>query len=547
MFCENCGHQNNDSAKFCENCGAPLTQAQSVTGQQYDTSQPYAQGQQYDPYQQYDQGQQYDPNQQFAEQPNAFDQAPAQKKQMSSKTKKIILFSSIGVAVLAAVLIVLFAVVIPAVNRARDDELRVDMTKYLTVKVNGVSDSDKKESVFEGKISGSFAFDSERLSDDKNIQPARAASLFTRVRRFMTIEYSVLGKTENSPKFANASENDIVTVTYKWPDDKSSGGESPEDAESIRQLEEEYGVAFRHENKTCEYQMSNLLSEAGVTVKKPVEFDLLGYIEDNKLIFAQGARSGRMRVGVKPFEAIVEGITFSLKEDSYYVSVKSGDTDLGSVELEFDHKIYLDDNQIVTLDYDVYQKERLENKGVILKGEPIQYTVKVPEPTTAATTAPATTAPATKAPVTTAPATTAPATTAPETTAPSTSPEKFAGFTPETAKSNVEGLKKMMVEKLKDWEDNAKKGDNFEVAGIYYSYRESTNYRRMVFICHNTAGGYYKTVQISPEYLKKEGSKVVYDSTYNVQGDNFPTAEKAKESHSLIKSTAMNLEMTKIL
>ena len=391
MFCGKCGYRNIDSVNYCEKCGAPLRQAE----RQFASEKPY------------------DPKRQMAK------KADAQKKPKLTKKKKIILISAICVAVIAILLVVIFAVIIPAVNKSGGDSSLVDMTQYLTVKVNEIGDDGNSQTVYDGKISGSFTFDSERLARDKGLQQARAASLFTRIQRFVTIDYSVLGKTSNTVKFSNVSAEDVAVVTYKWPDESSSDNNLQRSGmDSIRRIEKEYGVSFEHVDKTCEYKMGDLLREKGVTVKQSVEFDLLSYIKENNLIFTSGNRSGQLKVGIKPFDTVSDGIKYSLKKDSFNVTVSSGDDSLGSVELKFDQKINLKNNQVVTLDYDSTQRQQLEDKGVTLKGNPVKYTVKATETTTAATTA-ATTAPATTIPVvTTVPRTTAPQTTAPPVTVP---------------------------------------------------------------------------------------------------------------------------------
>ncbi len=433
MFCGKCGHQNRDGAKFCDNCGTRLGQAlqrkeqQSASNQQYDPNQPNNPNQQYNPNQQRDPNQLNNPNQQYD--PNGQDpekQADGKKDPKSSNNKKFILISVICAAVIIALTVVLFAVIIPGLSKSDQGSSLVDMTRYLTVKVNDISDDGKAQTVYDGKISGLFTFDSERLSRDTGLQPARAASLFTRIQRFVTIDYNVIGKTTNTPKFANVSSEDVAIVSYKWPDESSTDNTSQRSGmDSIMRIESEYGVSFKHENTTCEYKMSDLLNAKGITVKKSVEFDMMNYIKENNLIFTEGTRSGQLKVGIKPFDAVFDGIKYSLKKDSFNVTVSSGDNNMGSVELKFDKKINLKNNQVVTLNYDQSQRQRLENVGVILTGNPVKYTVKAPETSTAATTAPATTVPVvTTVPKTTAPTTTVPPTTTtpPPTTAPPATP-----------------------------------------------------------------------------------------------------------------------------
>lgn len=548
MYCERCGHQIPDGSSFCENCGAPVRGAnpsfsteQPFVNQPYDpTQQPFVEPS-YDPTQQPFtefagdpaqqpfQGQTYDPNQQPAYPPTA-EQTP--KEPMSPKTKKIIIFSSIGAGVLILLLILLFVVIIPAINRASEDAAKADISKYLTVKIDGINKDSEDKSVYDGLISGEFTWDSERFAKDRDLTPAGAASLLNSISRSITIEYTVNDKTLDSRDFTNVSEGDTIKVTYTWPksEGENSSANSRAKLENIVREELESGVKFRHEDKTCEYKMGELLSDQGITVKKPVEADVLGYIKDKDLIYADGERNGRMRAKIKPFETTFGEFKFKLKENSYYVYVTRNETEAGSFELVFDQKNYLDDNQVVTLSYSESGKERLEKKGCILTGTPVTYTVKVPAASTAPTTAPSTTAPAT-----TAPATTAPATTAPATSAPPTEPSQE-GLDINGAKANADALKALAVESASEWDDMCESGDKYEVLSIYYVESKSSNYQRMVFVCHNPTQNYYRCIQVAPDSFKKVNSKLTYPSGYHVGSDAAATEAAAIEKQSLIKS-----------
>lgn len=589
MYCERCGHQIPDGSSFCENCGAPVRGAQPsfsteqpFVNQPYDPSQQPFVGQTYDPNQQPFTGQSYDPNQQpftgqpydqsqqpFADQP--YDQsqqpyagqtydpnqqpftgqsydtnqqppyspaAPQQpKKPMSPKTKKIIIFSSIGAGVLVVLLIILFAVIIPAVNQAS----KADISNYLTVDIEGIDKDSEEKSVYDGLISGEFTWDSERFAKDRDITVASASALLNSISRNLTIEYTVNDTTLDSRFFKNASEGDTVKVTYKWP--KGDGAVSANSRAKIERIineELDSGVEFKHEDKTVEYKMGTLLSDRGITVKKPVEANVLGYIKEKDLVYADGERSGRMKMKIKPFETSFGEFNFKLEENSYYVYVKSGEKEIGSFEIVFDQRNYLDDNQTVTIGYGEGGKERLAKKGCVLTGEPITYTVKVPESSTAATTAPATTAPATTAPATTAPATTAPATTAPATTAPATTaPSTEAtktGLDANGAKANAAGLKSVMTENASKWDNKYKSGDKYEVNSIYYVKSKSSDYTRMIFVCYNPTQKYYRCFQVAPDSFKIVDSKVTYPSGYYVASDSAATEAAAKENQSLIKT-----------
>lgn len=98
MFCSKCGTQNPDGGMFCAGCGAALTDNNAAQqAQQVQPAQPAQQAQ---------------PTQ-FDRQMTAQPFSAAVKPASNKKKNMIIIFSACG-AVLAAFLIVLFTVIIPA-------------------------------------------------------------------------------------------------------------------------------------------------------------------------------------------------------------------------------------------------------------------------------------------------------------------------------------------------------------------------------------------------------------------------------------------------
>ncbi len=386
MFCEKCGYKNNDNARFCEKCGATLTA-------------PNAQPQQPAP-------------QQPAPAP-APAQPAAPKKPMDPKTKKIILFSAIGAGALAVILIVIFAIIVPVVKNAG----AIDITKYYTVKFDGVTEGEKDQSVLDGKIEGKFTWDYAKFAKENNMSESKAESLLYNVESCMDIEYfDNKGEETYSRYFDSAFEGDTYKVTFTWPKKDATFRSDRVALQHIEHYENEAGVLFKHNDATKEFKLGEALKEKGVTVVKPMDANLLGYIKDNKLIVEDGEPSGKASVSIKPFETKFGDYTFRLQRDSLTVVVTDKDNnEIGGIDMEFSDRTYLKHGDVITLTYDSYDKSNMADKGILLTGDSISYTVTAPVPTTVAptTVAPTTTAPATTAPATTVPATTVPATTVP--------------------------------------------------------------------------------------------------------------------------------------
>ena len=317
MFCEKCGNQIPDGSTFCEKCGAPtgtVNPAQEQVNTTPEQTAPEAQ-QQVQPQQAPEAQQQVQPQQ-------AFQQAPkAPKAPLSPLMKKIIIFGSIGVAVVAAFLIVLFTVIIPNVNKPKEEK-GLDISKYYTISISGIpdeeettessdddSDSDKdkdkdkdkdnKRSVVDGRISGQFNWDYKKLAKDKDITEEKAKDIFSNIcsYSYMSVDVKMDDKSVGS-SFSEASTDTEFEVTIKWntlTDEERkaislSGGDlsTLDPLEQVKKLEKDYGVVFNHENSTTKIKMSDVLEEKNISIKEAVELDVLGYIEKNDVIKQDG-------------------------------------------------------------------------------------------------------------------------------------------------------------------------------------------------------------------------------------------------------------------
>ena len=402
MFCEKCGAPIPDGASFCEKCGAPV--ASQPAQPAYDQPGPLPEQLMNNQPQQpapapaqpmNSQPQQPLPVQPY--QPNQLQQPAAPKKPLDPKTKKIIMLSSIGGGALLVILILLFTVIIPAVQKANE----IDISQYYIIRFEGVQEEQKEKSVMDGKIDGRFVWDTEKFAADRKMPVDKAKSLLYNIQSYIDLGYYANGEETYSNSFDDKSESDTFKVTFTWP---KEGGNAYErflsNLPAIERYEREAGVKFKHEDNAREYKLADVLKEQNITVKKPLSVSLLTYIKDNNLIVEDGEVSGRASVSVKAFETTFGDYTFRLPSDSTHVDVIDKNSNkIGSIGLDISQRHYLRNGDIITIEYSYGAKSSMEEKGIILEGDSISYTVTAPEPTTVA--------PTTLAPVTMAPSTAA--------------------------------------------------------------------------------------------------------------------------------------------
>ncbi len=105
-------------------------------------------------------------------------------------------------------------------------------------------------------------------------------------------------------------------------------------------------------------------------------------------MFAEEVKSdGKVSVSVAPFETKVNGYTFVLSKGSLSVLVVDDkDFKIGRFDLEMSNSVNLRSGDVVTLKYDSYAKRSMIDKGVVLQGDSVTYTVKTPAVTTVPTT-----------------------------------------------------------------------------------------------------------------------------------------------------------------
>lgn len=476
MFCENCGNPMNDDEKFCQKCGTPApgqarveTPVQAPAAAPAEAPQPYA------------------PTPEQAAQPYVSQQYPAApkapKKPLSPLMKKIILFGSIGVAVIAAFLVVLFVVIVPGCQEAA----RVDITKYYTIEITNIDKEEETPSVLDGKIDGHFNIDYKKFAKDYKVSEEKAEQNLEALAYMLELKATDKDGKEVSSYIDDMKSDDVYKITVSWPGenagqsseldalneglkqygvDLSSYTDALSPAKTIAKAEKELGVEFKHKTLSREIKVGDALKAQGISLIEPTEMDVLGYVKENNLLVQDGHRSGDITLSVKAFETTFGDYTVKKSDDDYYsdITVKKGDKEVGSFDIELSDHYYLKSNDEITVSYDSYDVDRLADKGVVLTGDEFTYTVVGPEE-----------------------------------------------FTLDVAKKNIELLKTYFNDNVvnEDWKADAK--DQITLNNIYYS-TNSDGKGYIVYVYTNTTQKYCKTMYMNIEYLYVEDGKLNNDS-----------------------------------
>lgn len=380
MFCEKCGNKLNDGDKFCMKCGTPVPQDNAP--QQTVPAQPVAPTpqetapapQETTPVQPVD----YVPQETTPVQPVAPAKPKEPRKPMSPKTKKLIIFSSIGAGVLAIVLILLFVVIIPMMNR-------IDPTKYVQVSFN-------EEMLYDGYLSGDVGVDSEaifveHIGEEKAIEDyswkdllnglssdGPSASTVSDVFDYCNITVAVKGVEateattgedeedyyeydEGKLDFENLKSEDVLIVTFDWDD-------SPLEVKKAEIAEKRAGITFDRSDKTVEVKVADALAKNELVVKEPVVIDLFKYIDDNNLVNTIGISDGNLGLVIGDFTFSEGGYDF-VKEESSAVSIKDGSGEEYYVEFDYSTSRSKDNGEEVEVEIDGYYSEITDDNHLI--------------------------------------------------------------------------------------------------------------------------------------------------------------------------------------
>ena len=346
MLCNKCGNNINEGEKFCMKCGTPV---------QKETTQ---------------------------ETPVAIQTTVKEKKTLSPNTKKLIIFSSIGAVTLATVLILLFAVIMPMLNR-------VDASKYITSSIDSMM-------LYEDSISGSVSIDkdkiyaehlAEKASQNTNVNSFSdllsglssysTAGYLNELLDYCDVDVTVKGDekastaiTENSEdydkdnsSFEKCNSNDVLVVTLKWE-------EHPESQRKIELLEKKAGISFDKSEKTVELSIKDMLTEKELSVREKVNVDLFKYLEDNDLVTTFGTTDGELSLEVGDFTFTEGDYTFT--KEGGVIKVSDGLSEEHTIYLNNTSASYLTEGEMVEVSISSVDLE--ENTENHLNGTDIFFT-----------------------------------------------------------------------------------------------------------------------------------------------------------------------------
>ena len=281
-----------------------------------------------------------------------------------SKRAKIII-ASVAAAAVTAVLVafVLIPLIMP----------QADVSKYISV----TFDSDPQ---YEGNIRGTITINRQDVIDrylEDEPQSMSVNGAVDRLLYYATINYSdadgkKTGSGRNSVKFGDISKDDVLTVEITWPEEEKEKA-------IIAREEKALGITINKSPKTFEVKIADYLKDQGIELKDPVEIDITDYIRDNDLIFTFKDEGG-LRAGVKVFENKIGEYTLK-SGNNYFPAIRIYDKAgkyFSSIYLEFSKSSDLVAGEKITLDYSADNSDAIKN-GILLTGEPVEYTVTQPE------------------------------------------------------------------------------------------------------------------------------------------------------------------------
>lgn len=331
MFCKKCGNKMNEGEKFCEKCGTPVStpvvntenapaqEAVNNTAPQANTAVNNA-----------------------TPQPVTALKPPRQP--MSPKAKKAIMFSSIGAGVVVIALIVLFAFVLPMLNRVKVQEfIKVDFNEDMlyeghasaTFSIDGTEIYDKYLS--DGKSAKEKLDKYNNIDDIGSLLSAYGSSLSDELSNSgistilencdvwvevkgasekteeteTTEEYDSKYDTHTSSTVSNLKGDEVVVVKLIWDKDEDS-------IKEIKRAEKVAGISFDTTDTTVEIKISDELEKDKLTLEKIQEVDILDYIAENNLAGTKGIKEGDLSFCINGFEYEVGDHKLVFEPSTYY-------------------------------------------------------------------------------------------------------------------------------------------------------------------------------------------------------------------------------------
>lgn len=400
MNCAKCGNEINDTYRFCPKCGAEVEQPQNKAEHDSDIKEIQSElnklvkkekEAQADTEKRINEDLQIkeasaeNENAEKAEESEKNDlqdlvipektenESPKKPKfGLTDKAKKYIIIAGSAAAAVALILVLIFAVIIPA------SLPKVYASKYITVSFDS-------ESEFNGTISGTITIDKEAIerdyADDNAVSAARLGSL-DRMLSELRLEYSVEDKDKTNwdtgfVRFRGLDMDDVLNLELSWEDD--------ENAKKVISTEEMVcGLRFEKAPSSLKLNIGDYIKEQGIEIKEPIELNILDYIGDNNLVITIPGDDTPLSVGIDRFETEIGGYTVSKEgffEPAIRVFDKSGDF-LTSVYFDFTYDGEISEGDTVKLDYST-DNTPATGKGFLLTGKPVEYTVAKYEELTA--------------------------------------------------------------------------------------------------------------------------------------------------------------------
>ena len=407
-------------------------------------------------------------------------------KNLPKKTKAVIAASAAGVLLIALVLVLVFAVIIPATSP------KTDVTKYITVSFDN-------ETQYDGNLSGSITLDRGAFTEDFKKEDSDELVLSGAVDRLLyyaRLEYSVKdgeasGSGTNAVRFDKLDKGDVLNVTLSWPDDSESKN-------AIAREEKTIGMTVDKSEKTYELKLADYVEKQKLELKKPAEINVLDYIRENDLIISVPG-DGKITAGIDSFKTKIGDYT--LENGSIYdTSVRvydSKDNYCTSIFLEFSKTEELKEGDTVELKYSE-NNQSASQKGILLTGEPVEYTMVQP-----------------------------------------------AELSADSAKNNLDAVKSYFDRNARTIDSDIGEGDKTEISSVYFSVnKKDQTFNKLVIVYSNNTKKYYRAAGLSRDAFFSGGRLVFYG--YTELNGKSKTADDAVKAAACLDTENENYTVTKV-
>ena len=407
-------------------------------------------------------------------------------KSLPKKTKTLIIASAAGVLLLALILVLVFAVIIPSAAP------KTDVSKYVTVAFDN-------ETQYNGNLSGTITLDRSAFTEDFKKEDSDELVLEGAVDRllyFAELEYSVKdssesGKGTNAVHFDKLDKGDVLNVKLSWPEDSESKN-------AIAREEKIIGMTVDKSEKTYELKLADYVEKQKLELKKPAEINVLDYIRDNNLIISVPG-DDKITVGIDSFKTKIGDYT--LENGSFYdSSIRVYDSKgvyYTSVFFEFSKTADLKEGDEVELRYSANNKSAGQ-KGILLTGEPVRYTMVQP-----------------------------------------------AALSADSAKSNLEAVKNYFEQNVSSIDSDVEKDDKTEISSVYFSVnKKDQTFNKLVVVYSNSNKKYFKAAELSRDGFFS-GDKFVFYGYTELNG-KAKTAGEAVNSAGCLDTKNADYTVTKV-